>query len=94
MRLAEHARRHSEAWGRSNLWDRSHGAAKATLVPADHGLGPDNSDGAQNRRKKSVCPDQQKTSRIAELQSLRPLADKHIELSAQDQLSASSLREI
>ena len=31
MRLAEHARRHSEAWAWSNLWDRSHGDGAATI---------------------------------------------------------------
>ena len=60
--------------------------SKAPPVPADHGLGPDNPDGAQDRRKESVRPDQHKTIRIRQPQSLRQLADEDIELLAQDEI--------
>jgi hypothetical protein len=59
---------------------------KAATVPADHGLGPDNPDHAQDGGKQSVQPDQQQAVRIGQPQSLGQLADENVELLTEHQI--------
>ncbi len=56
---------------------------------ADHGLGLDNPDRAQDGRKESVQPDQQQAVRIRQPRSLGHLAHEDIELLAEYQILGS-----
>lgn len=60
--------------------------SKPTTVPADHGLGPDDLDCAQYRRREPVQPNQSQAIRIREPQSLRQLADEDAELLTKHQI--------
>jgi hypothetical protein len=59
---------------------------KAATVPADHGLGPDNPDRAQDGWKESVQPDLQQAVRIRQPQSLGQLAHEDVELLTEHQI--------
>jgi hypothetical protein len=59
-------------------------------MPADDRLWPEDSNRAEDGREPTIEPNKQKAIGIAELWSLRYLSAKHVELLAEDRISAAS----